>query len=241
MLKRVEVPQRFAVDSLRAFREMLSSLSASGQARAVILTGGAKVFSAGLDLQEALGPNGEALVFEAHRCFRDLAQFDLPVIAQVEGKAIAGGLIWAAWADVVVAGEHARFQLPEASFGLPPYFVIACLRQRLGPRALTRLAGGCADLDAANAMSIGLVDKVISAEKLAAAARAEAHALARPGRLAFQQIKAFSANDDPLPARLDAAAAKLKTAFQDADLRESVEAYAHATNLFADDAQSAEI
>ena len=131
---------------------------------AVVVTGREGCFSAGLDLKLAptLDANGQRRVVAGiNDLFAAWYALPLPVVAAVNGHAIAGGLILALCADYRVAGAAGKFGLTELRAGVPyPAVAIAVVRAELEPRAARRLVLG-AELGDAEAMhELGVFDEI---------------------------------------------------------------------------------
>jgi enoyl-CoA hydratase len=139
--------------------------------RGMILTGaGPKAFVAGADIGEiaAQGPvDGKARALEGQRVFRRLEQCGKPVIAAVNGFALGGGCELAMACHLRVASEQARFGQPEVKLGIGPgYGGTVRLPRLVGKgRALELLLTGQM-IDAQEAYRIGLVNRVVSADRL---------------------------------------------------------------------------
>ena len=139
--------------------------------RGMILTGaGPKAFVAGADIGEiaAQGPvDGKARALEGQRAFRKLEQCGKPVIAAVNGFALGGGCELAMACHIRIAAEHARFGQPEVKLGIGPgYGGTVRLPRLVGKgRALELLLTGQM-IDAQEAYRIGLVNRVVPADRL---------------------------------------------------------------------------
>jgi enoyl-CoA hydratase len=139
--------------------------------RGVVLTGaGPKAFVAGADIGEiaAQGPvDGKARALEGQRVFRRLERCGKPVVAAVNGFALGGGCELAMARHLRVAAEGARFGQPEVKLGIGPgYGGTVRLPRLVGRgRALELLLTG-AMIDAQEALRIGLVNRVVPAERL---------------------------------------------------------------------------
>ena len=189
---RIEVEDRVA--TLRLDRPPMNALSRALQAelrlaalevgtrddvRAVVLYGGEKVFAAGADIKEMSTMTSGDMAGHASRlqdAFIELARIPKPVVAAITGYALGGGLELAMTADFRVAGDNARVGQPEILLGIIP--------GAGGTQRLTRLVGPAKAKDlifsgrhvrAAEALEIGLVDKVVAPDDV----YAEAVALAR--------------------------------------------------------------
>jgi enoyl-CoA hydratase len=164
-------------------------LEASDALNVGVLAGAGKGFCAGMDLRAFL--NGERSA-AGGRGFAGIVQRPpgKPLIAAVEGFAVAGGLEIALACDVIVAGEGARFGLPEVKRALVATGGgLRRLPQRVSSgRALAlALTGELIDTDEANA--IGLVDQVAPRGKALDAALALAGSIAENGPLALRATK----------------------------------------------------
>ncbi len=140
--------------------------------RAVVLTGaGDKAFSAGADLKPdtqytALKLDEAALEHPYVRFARAVRRFGKPLVARVNGDALAGGLGVLSLCDMAVAADHARFGLPEVRIGLFPLFIVASLRRLIPRRRLMEMAVTGAFFDADAALAMGLVNYVVPAAEL---------------------------------------------------------------------------
>ena len=139
--------------------------------RGVVLTGaGPKAFVAGADIGEIAtqGPiEGKARSLEGQRVFRRLERCGKPVIAAVNGFALGGGCELAMACHLRVASEQARFGQPEVKLGIGPgYGGTVRLPRLVGKsRALELLLTGQM-IDAQEAYRIGLVNRVVPADRL---------------------------------------------------------------------------
>jgi enoyl-CoA hydratase len=162
--------------------------------RAVIVTGaGDKAFAAGADIKamSAMGP-GEARVFaELGRRMGDAIEaLPAPVIAAVGGYALGGGCELALACDFIYASTAARFGQPEVKLGLVPGFGGGQrLARRVGVGRARELVMTGAVVDAAEALRMGLVNRVVEPAALMATARATAAAIAAAAPLAVAEAK----------------------------------------------------
>jgi enoyl-CoA hydratase len=162
--------------------------------RVVVVTGtGPKAFSAGADIaaMRAMTPAaGRAYSALGHEVFDRLEALDRPVIAAVGGVALGGGLELALACDFVVASEQARLGLPETSLGLIPGFGgTQRLTLRVGLARARELIYLGRVLSAAEALRLGVVDRVVSAEALASEISGLAAELAGRAPVALGQAK----------------------------------------------------
>lgn len=144
-------------------------------ARIVILSGAGKAFCAGGDIEAWAGETPEAFgdhwVRDGHIAFDALARLTVPVIAQLDGHALGGGLELAACADLRIAEQHIKIGQPEAGLGIiPGWSGTQRAVRRFGGQVVRRMALFGEVFDAEEARRLGLVDHVT--------ATGEAHVLA---------------------------------------------------------------
>ena len=157
------------LELLSVLAERLAEIEASG-ARAVVLTGAGRVFSAGVDLFRVLdgGPGYAAQLIPAlASAFDALFGLSLPVVAAVNGAAIAGGAILTAATDrrLMVDGD-ARIGASELMVGVPfPVSALEILRHACGPSADEVALTGTL-YRSTEALRVGLVHEVVPAEQL---------------------------------------------------------------------------
>jgi enoyl-CoA hydratase len=150
-------------------------------ARAVVLTGAGRAFSAGVDLRSVVSGGADyprRLLPALTDMFRTAFTLPVPLVAAVNGHAIAGGCVLAACADVVLMSEG-RIGLPEVRVGVPfPRAAVDVVQHAVGDVGARRLVLGAETVPAAEAVALGLVDRVVAAADLQAAALAAAAELA---------------------------------------------------------------
>ena len=161
---------------------------------AVVLQGAGGFFSAGIDLKlvPALAERDQrAMVAAINRLFYDWYGLGIPMVAAVNGHAVAGGMIWALCADHRVGSLEASYGLTELRVGAPyPVCALAVVRAELGPGAARRLALGAELAGADAALGFGLVDEVAEPDDVAAAALAAARRLAELPGETYARVKA---------------------------------------------------
>ncbi|RYE08256.1 MAG: hypothetical protein EOP22_14430 [Hyphomicrobiales bacterium] len=175
-------------DEMRAeLAEAFKALAADDAVRCVILTGAGTVFCAGVDLGSGNAATNPA---ERPRVSAPLDDFGKPVIAALNGSAIGGGLELALACDIRLSSNTAIFSLPEVKIGsLPGSGGTQRLARVVGiGRASEMLLTG-APIDAAQALTIGLVTRVCEPDELLAAAREMAGIIARNAPLSIRAAK----------------------------------------------------
>jgi enoyl-CoA hydratase len=218
--------------TLDELRQAAGQLAADGAVRAVIVTGaGDRAFAAGADLRELvqLRPT-DALDYarRGQQTFQAIERMGKPVIAAVNGFALGGGCELALACTFRIAADTARFGQPEVDLGLLPGFGGTQRLARLigAGRALDLLLTG-RQVDADEALRIGLVSRVVPAADLAGAVRALADRLAGKPAVAVRCI--MDAVQFGLDATLDQSSAHEATLFgliaSTADMREGTSAF----------------
>jgi enoyl-CoA hydratase len=188
--------------------DVAGRLESDAAIRGMILTGaGSKAFVAGADIGEiaAQGPvDGKERSLAGQRVFRRLERCGKPVIAAVNGFALGGGCELAMACHLRIAGEQARFGQPEVKLGIGPgYGATARLPRLVGRgRALELLLTGQM-IDAQEAWRIGLVNRVVPADRLMTESEQVLRGILENGPLAIRAC--LEAVDAGLDAGLDEA------------------------------------
>ena len=181
------------LELMTAFSETLDELR-SRRPGAVILTGTGSAFSAGVDLPRLLEGGTEYVKkFVPALCdsFQKLFAFPRPVIAAVNGHAIAGGCILVCACDYRIMAEgSARLGVPELLVGVAfPPIVLEVLRFALPNQHLQELVYLGQTYPAEKALSLGLLDEVVKAESVLERAKEVADRLASAPMSAFESCK----------------------------------------------------
>jgi enoyl-CoA hydratase len=171
----------------RAFQD----LAADDEVRGLIITGeGEKAFVAGADIAELarMGPiDGIGVSRQGQEAFRLLERMGKPVIAAVNGYALGGGMELALACHLRIASENARFGLPEVKLGIiPGYGGTVRLPRIVGRgRALELILTG-EMIPAQRAYEIGLVNRVVPAGEVRAAAEQLLDGILKNGPIALR-------------------------------------------------------
>ena len=181
--------ERFLADFDRA-------LDSAAGAESLVVTGARRIFSAGLDLPalvELSRPAIESLMERFHETMKRIFLWPAPVVAAVNGHAIAGGCVLAMQADHRVMAEgEAKIGINEVQIGLPlPVVVIETFRAQLTPASLARAAREGTLFSPDEALEAGIVDALAPAESVEERALAVARKLQAAGRPAFSAVKAL--------------------------------------------------
>ena len=190
-------PKANAIDvaTSRELGDVFAGFRDDPELRVAIITGGGdKFFCPGWDLKAAA--EGEAVDSDygvgGFGGLQELPDLNKPVIAAVNGICCGGGLEWALSADIILAAEHATFALPEINSGTIADAATLKLPKRIPWHIAMELLFTGRWMDAAEAHRWGLVNEVISADKLLERAHELAAALAEGPPLVFAAIKEVS-------------------------------------------------
>jgi enoyl-CoA hydratase/carnithine racemase len=182
-------------------------LALDAEVKAVVVCGSEKALAAGADIAEFGGQDAARRIGEGFRvAFDAVAAIPRPVIAAIRGFALGGGMELALACDLRVAGESARLGQPEILLGIIPG---AGGTQRLprlvGPARAKELVWSGRQVRAAEALTIGLVDRVVPDDDVEANAREWAASLASGAVVAMGLAKRAIDRglDGSLPAGLD--------------------------------------
>lgn len=218
--------------TLEALHAAFDAAAADEAVRAVVLTGaGAKAFVAGADIAEMSGLSPiQARDFSlvGQRLMRRMERMPKPVVAMVNGFALGGGLELAMCCHLRIAADSAKLGLPEVTLGLLPGFG--------GSQRLLRLVGRAAALemtltgapvDAARALALGLVNRVVPAAELEAHTMELAATLAGNAPLAMRGIldAVHVGGECAIDDGLEYESAQFGLAFATEDAREGMAAF----------------
>jgi enoyl-CoA hydratase/carnithine racemase len=186
----------------KAMSDAMDALTDDPECWVVVVTGsGDKAFSAGMDLKAfSSGEGGD--IMGASGGFGGLTQraFPKPIIAAVNGSALAGGFEIMLSCDLVVAADHAKFGIPEAKRGLiAGAGGLIRMPKRLPMAVALELAMTGEPIDAERAYALGLVNKVVPGDAVLAEAVALAERIAANAPLAVRYSKEVMKRAADLP------------------------------------------
>ncbi|MFO7565998.1 MAG: enoyl-CoA hydratase/isomerase family protein [Enhygromyxa sp.] len=180
-------------ESVRRLTELCDEL-ATTDARALVITGDGRSFSAGLALPQLIDlDRGTMRSFMADFKAAMLRVFTLPmpVIAAIDGHAIAGGCVLASQCDLRLAADRPlKIGVNEVQLGIGlPAIVIETLRLILPPSSLAPVALGGGLFEPREALALGLIDELVAPEQLLARTCERARELAAIPTAAYAQVK----------------------------------------------------
>ncbi|MCK9270890.1 MAG: enoyl-CoA hydratase-related protein [Bacteroidales bacterium] len=172
---------------------MIHHVATLPEVKVMIVTGEGKAFVAGADIAEMVDKDqhqGTAFSRLGQHTFRSLEKMAMPVIAAINGFALGGGLELAMACDFRIAADNAKFGQPEVNLGLiPGYAATQRLPRLVGLANALYLLMTAQTIDAAEALRIGLVQKVTQPENLMEEALKIANTIAAKGPKAVRLIK----------------------------------------------------
>ncbi|MDQ1412316.1 MAG: hypothetical protein QOE07_904 [Acidimicrobiaceae bacterium] len=196
---------------------------------AVVIWGGTRIFAAGADIGEFGGPEEARAINEAFRRALDaVAAIPRAVIAAISGYALGGGCELACACDLRVAADNAHLGQPEVLLGvIPGAGGTQRLTRLIGPARAKDLVLTGRQVDAVEALRIGLVDRVVPAEEVFLRAVELAAGLAEGAVVAQGMAKrAIEAGiDRPLATGLDIEAELFVQVFETEDARNGVDSF----------------
>jgi enoyl-CoA hydratase len=228
-LNRPKVLNALSPELVREVNVALVELDADERVRAVVLTGGPRVFAAGADIGDMADRTAvEQLRRDQTGRWAGIAAFGKPLIAAVNGYALGGGCELALMCDLIIAGDSARLGQPEVNLGIIP--------GAGGTQRWPRTAGKYvamevmltgAPITAWRAHELGIVNKVVPAEMTIEVARRVARQLAEKPPLAARMAKeaVLKAFDSSLTEGLSAERKSFYFLFSTEDQKEGMHAF----------------
>ncbi len=184
-----------ALNSLffKEMNDLIASVAARPELKALVITGEGKAFVAGADIAEMVGMSsaeGSAFSKAGQATFNSFENLEIPVIAAVNGFALGGGCELAMACDIRIASSAAKFGQPEVSLGLVPGYAGTQRLPRqtgLGNALYMLLTGDLISAD--EALRMGLVQKVVEPDQLLPEVMKLAQKIAAKGPKAVRKVK----------------------------------------------------
>lgn len=211
----------------------LKELAKDRGIRAVVLTGAGKAFCSGLDLealqslQQATPTENLADSRKIRDCFEFLRAYPKPLVAAVQGPAVAGGAGLVLFCDLAVMADNASLAFTETRIGFVPAMVGAYLQRAVGERVARELLLSARAVPAQECLRLNLASEVVPVDHVLARAEAHAEAIAALSPQALAATRALLARmaDLPLKAALVLAAQANANARSTSDCKEGVCAF----------------
>lgn len=213
--------------------DLLDAFARAGEdpdVRVVVLTGaGDRAFCSGADLGGLSLDAGTEGIRESapFRLFTAAPRLGKPLIARLNGSAVAGGLGLAVSADLVIAADDVKLGTPEVNVGLWPMMIMAILNRNIAPKQAFKLYYTGQYLSAAEGERIGLITEAVPRDRLdeRVAELAAVIAAKSPLGLARGRAAFFAIEGRPLEEQVEHLLAELVALAGSADAREGVSAF----------------
>ena len=175
--------------------EAMTGLADDPALRLAVVTGaGGRAFIGGADIDELAALDADSargFITAVHVCCDAFRHLPVPVIARIDGYALGAGLELAAACDFRIASDHSLFGMPEVRIGLPSVVEAALLPALIGPARTRKLLLTGDNIGADEALTWGLVDRVVPAEELDAAVEVLAASILAAGPYAVRLQKSL--------------------------------------------------
>lgn len=149
---------------MEEINKALDDFLADNSLKALVLDHNGKAFSAGVDVGDHMGDKAQKMLTEFHGIFKRLNRAQPPTIASVKGAALGGGCEIAAFCDIVIASEKAKFGNPEIKVGVFPPISAVIFPYLLGHKKAYELILQGETIGASEAHRLGLVNHVFPLE-----------------------------------------------------------------------------
>jgi len=190
-LNRPQQLNALSYDLVKELSLAMEAFDLEQEIKAIVLTGGEKVFAAGADIKEMVDATPFDERIQSRMSYRDkINRISKPVIAAVSGYALGGGCELAMSCDLIIASETARFGQPEVNIGTIP--------GSGGTQRLTRTVGKYRSMEmvltgeflsASDAERFGLVNKIVPVELLLEEAKSIAKKIATKSPVSIRLAK----------------------------------------------------
>lgn len=196
-MNRPEARNAIGNEMRAAFAEVVPRIAADDTVRAVILTGAGGAFSGGGDIRAMLEARprmtveaGRRRMHDLQPWMRQLAELDKPLVAAVDGPAFGAGFSLALMADFVLVSPRARFGMAFAKIGLVPDFAaMYTLPRVVGVQRAKELMLSAREVDADEALRLGIAMEIVPADALMARAEELARSFTGASALAVSLVK----------------------------------------------------
>jgi enoyl-CoA hydratase len=185
------------LEGLKELAGAVREASRDEAVKAIVLSGEGEDFCLGRDPGPGAAVRPSAMqmrqrvlapILDAYAAIRDA---EIPVIAAVHGRAFGFGCAIASACDIVIAADNARFKLPEMEKDLPPTLAISALLGKVAPKTIAYLVYSLDEIDAARAMSVGIVSHAVPRGSLSATVERLAATIGERSRPACSAVKEY--------------------------------------------------
>jgi cyclohexa-1,5-dienecarbonyl-CoA hydratase len=154
------------IEMMGEIGDALESLHNEDHLKLIVFKSACKVFSAGIDMADHTPQKVFQLLDSFHKIFLSMVEIGKPTLAAVNGPALGGGCELAAFCDLVIASENAKFGQPEIKVGVFPPVATVLFPYLVGKKKAMELILTGEAIEAREALSLGLINRVVPHEKL---------------------------------------------------------------------------
>ncbi len=155
------------IEMMGEITAVLSSWATDAELKGVVIAGEGASFCAGVDVGEHSPELVDQMIAAFNGIFAVMEKIEVPLIAEVQGACLGGGLELAIACDIIVAAREATFGQPEIRLGFFPPYAAVRLPKLIGPAKAIEICTTGRTYSAAEAMSLGLLSRVTAKENLA--------------------------------------------------------------------------
>jgi enoyl-CoA hydratase len=207
-LSRPDHGNKLLADEIRILGRTIRELGSGKDVKVVVVRAQGEAFCLGRDAGPGAAPKNaleirSVLAEPILDLYADVRATPVPVLAVVQGEARGFGCAMVGVCDLAIAADSARFSMPEMDGHLPPTLAISAVLGKVLPKRLLHLIYTRAQIDAAEALSLGLLSEVVPRAKLAEAASATLARLTDRRRAAICAVKEYlnvAPHTDPVAA-----------------------------------------
>jgi len=154
------------LDMMTEIGDALETLHREDHIKLIVVASNCKLFSAGIDMVDHTAQKVFYLLESFHRIFLTMVELGKPTLAVVNGPALGGGCELAAFCDLVIASENAKFGQPEVRVGVFPPVASVVFPYLVGKKKAMELLLLGDPIDAQEALSLGLVNRIVPHDRL---------------------------------------------------------------------------
>jgi enoyl-CoA hydratase/carnithine racemase len=222
--------QRNAItpEAIALFHEYLDRAKSDPEVRAVQVTGaGEKAFCTGAQLGDGMSTEGMKVFSKYADLLKRITGFPKPTLARVRGHCLAGGMGFMLACDIVVAGDDSTFGTPEVNVGLWPMMIGALIFRNVPRKKAMEMILLGERISAADALSMGLITRVVPKEKLDEEVRKVLDVLVSKSPIGMKIGKEafYATRDMPFEESLDFLSEKIKEIVSTEDAKEGITAF----------------
>jgi len=160
------------IEMMEEINTFFEELKKEKSVKLLVIQAMGKAFSAGVDVGEHLGDLVNKMIEVFHKMFRLMDALKVPSIAVVNGSALGGGCELALYCDMVIATEKSKFGQPEIQVGVFPPIAALVFPRMIGRKKAMELILAGDTISAQEALTMGLINKVVPEPSLAEEANA---------------------------------------------------------------------